>query len=76
MSPEDLHGITWRWLGRRAPAEVSAMLRIVDGVLRLSADPRRIASCEEYIASLARQFDVSADRRSTALFRRWTPDSN
>jgi hypothetical protein len=28
------------------------------------------------VADEARQFDVSADRRSTALFRRRTPDSN
>jgi hypothetical protein len=76
VSPEDLHAITWRWLGRRAPEEVSSMLRIVDGVLRLCADPRRIASCEEYVASLARELDVSADRRSTTLFRRRAPDGN
>jgi len=69
-SPEDLCRITRRWVVGRTPSEVSAMLRIVSGVIRLGADPLRVTSCDEYMASLAYLLDVPEERRSQPRFRR------
>lgn len=69
-SPEELHRITGRWAASRTSAEVTAMLRIVSGVIRLCADPLRLASCDEYMVSLARLFDVPEEQRPPPRFRR------
>lgn len=72
-SPDELYRITGRWVGGHKPSEVSAMLRIVSGVIRLCADPLRLASCDDYMASLARLLDVPEERRPPSLFRRRGP---
>ena len=69
-SPEELCRITRRWIAGRASSEVPAMLRIVSGVIRLCADPLRLASCDEYMTSLAHLLDVPEERRSQPRFRR------
>jgi hypothetical protein len=74
ISPEKLYQTTRDWLHARPRAEVELMLRIVDGVVRLSRGERQVASPNSYMSALSELLDLPpADRLSQARWRRRPP---
>lgn len=69
LPPEELLKVTGPWLAGRTDAEIDAILQVLDGVLRLAAEPGQSRSHDEYLQFLVRQLMITAER-SPVLRRR------